>query len=130
MIYLEINYQIKVPQRFETLFNKVAQAVSRELSLKKDFNISVAVVSPQKIKQLNQVYRQHNKVTDVLSFPEVDEIVICYQEAVRQQTRGVKKQLAWLFCHGLLHLLGFDHQSDREERQMRGLEQKILHNIG
>jgi len=84
---------------------------------------------PAKIKSLNKAYRRQCQVTDVLSFSGLNEIVICYQRAKSQARLGartIQQEMAWLFCHGLLHLTGYDHNNNRAAQIMRGLEKKIL----
>lgn len=132
MITVEINYQVRVPQKFETLFAKVGRLISRKLKVRDRLEVSVAFISPQKIRQLNKRYRGKDKITDVLSFPEINEIVICYPKAAsqaRKQKQSLKKQLAWLFCHGLLHLLGYSHQTKKDEEVMKAIELGVLEKL-
>ena len=132
MIKIEINYQVKVPQKFEAVFGKIGKSVSKTLKLKKDLEVSIALVSSQKIKQLNKIYRGKNQVTDVLSYPEVNEIIISYPRAVSQakaKKNSITKEMSWLFCHGLLHLIGYNHLTIKDDRAMRKLEAKILDKI-
>lgn len=129
MINIEINYQTKVPIKLEMLFKTTVKSIENKLKINKRFLLSVVIISPIKIKQLNSKYRRKNKTTDVLSFPEVNEIFICYQKAVRQAKRkgnSIREELSWLLCHGVLHLLGYDHHSKKEEKVMRILEKEIL----
>ena len=129
MIILEINYQIKVPRQFERLFKKAAKITSQQLKINRPLAVSLVFIGPQLMMRLNKKYRQHDKVTNVLAFPEVNEILICYQRAVaeaREQGHQLDRHLAWLLVHGLLHLFGYDHQQDSQERLMRTLEFKIL----
>jgi len=132
MINIEINYQTKVPQNFETLFERIAKVTFKKLRFKKFFLVSLVFVSSQKIKSLNKRYRGKDAATDVLSFPEVNEIIISYAKAKNQakiKNNSLKKEVAWLFCHGLLHLLGFDHLRKEEERVMRLTEEEILKGV-
>jgi len=132
MINIEINYQTKAPQNFETLFRKIGNSVFRTLKLKNNLEVSVALVSSQKIRQLNKRYRGKNQATDVLSYPEVNEIIISYPRAAsqaKQKRNSIINEMSWLFCHGLLHLMGYDHQKVNDEKNMRELELKILKDI-
>lgn len=100
--------------------------------LKKKMDISVAIVTPRKIKEINKKYRQVNQVTDVLSFEELNEIIICYQQARKQAIlarRPIKEEIKLLLVHGLLHLLGYDHQTKKEEKRMRLLTDRIRGSI-
>lgn len=111
-------------------------------------SINLSFCGLQKIRQLNKTYRQKDKVTDVLSFPgyedlrkakyqdfihsEIDlgDIVICAKQALKQASDhniDFYSEAVHLFIHGLLHLLGFDHElSLKEEKLMERLEQKMI----
>lgn len=100
--------------------------------------ISLALVSETEIKNLNRVYRHQNKVTDVLSFnldsPAIlGEVVICLAQAKRQakfHKKSLSAELKLLTIHGILHLLGFDHEKSEAEYQSQEIMQnKILAQI-
>ena len=105
------------------------------LRLKKA-ELSVVFVGSRKMKLLNSRYRGLRKVTDVLSFPLADEnlpsafdvlgdIVICIPEALSQAKHfqvTFYNELLRLLVHGLLHLIGYDHEADTIER--RRMERK------
>ena len=107
--------------------------------------VSLAFVSAADIRRLNRRYAGHDYVTDVLSFPALEhpqrfrappsrelflgDVVICWPQAVRQANAAgqpLPREVDWLLTHGVLHLLGYDHATAREERQMRELERKVL----
>lgn len=109
------------------------------------WELSICVVSNSKMKNLNARYRKKNKVTDVLSFSHLEgswpnlffhslgEIVICLPVA-KQQARHYKqpllRELERLVVHGMLHLLGYDHElGKRQEREMFRLQDRILQSI-
>jgi probable rRNA maturation factor len=93
--------------------------------------VSVAVVSDVKVRILNREYRKKDQATDVLSFPAGDagylgDIVIAAGVARRQATaarHSLQTELRILALHGLLHLLGYDHEHD--EGQMERLERRL-----
>ena len=96
---------------------------------KKNLDISVAIVSPLEIKKMNKKYRALDKVTDVLSYNDLNEIVICLAQAKKQageNNNSVKREMTFLFLHGLLHLLGFDHKTKLEMKKMDEISGKIL----
>lgn len=131
-ITIEVNNQIKVPYQFKTLFEIVALAAMKKIKLKNNLHISVTLVSSLEIKKINQLYRRINQPTDVLSFPEINEVLICFDRVksdARQAKKSVKYQLAWVFCHGLLHLLGYNHHRIKEAAIMHAQEGLILGNI-
>ena len=110
-----------------------------EVILKKQFKIkqeiSISLLTPAEIKKLNKVYRHKNKVTDVLSFTLADkvllgEVLICVEQAKKQakiKGHNLKKELQILTIHGILHLLGYDHErSEAEFEKQNKMEAEIL----
>jgi len=110
-----------------------------------NLEVSVIFVSDKKIKELNRTYRNKDYVTDVLSFAYIEkfqsslytnnfpiqlgDIVISATQAMRQSyDQGVdfKDEILRLIIHGLLHLLGYDHEkSPKESVQMKRIEKKL-----
>ena len=117
-------------------FMKIAEAVFDYLNNKENqYEISLLITNDETIHLLNKEYRQKDKPTDVLSFPMEDEvmlgdIVISLDTAKNQaQEReiGLEREIAFLFIHGLLHLLGYDHETSVEdEKEMFALQEEIL----
>ncbi|MCJ7786966.1 rRNA maturation RNase YbeY [Patescibacteria group bacterium] len=96
---------------------------------KAENNLSIALVGQGRIRELNKKYRKKNKVTDVLTFGEgLNEIVICLRE-VKKNAKGFKstfkKELARVLIHGILHLLGYNHEKDVKEAEK--MEEKQNH---
>ena len=99
-----------------------------------DRDIELLIVNNNTIKSLNQEYRGIDKETDVLSFPlegigdlPLGSIVISIDKAKEISTKlghNIDDELALLFIHGLLHLLGFDHEVDNGE--MRDNEERVI----
>lgn len=82
---------------------------------KKEFNLSIALVGQGRIKELNKRYRKKNKATNVLSFQydNSGEVVICLREVkknAKQFKSTYKKELTRVLIHGILHILGYNHQ--------------------
>jgi probable rRNA maturation factor len=107
-----------------------------------DGDVCVRVVDQAESRQLNERYRHKDSPTNVLSFPaEVDlpsgrvwgDIVICapvvHAEAA-EQDKSPDAHFAHMVVHGVLHLLGYDHQSGTDAEQMESLEKDILGRIG
>jgi probable rRNA maturation factor len=103
-------------------------------------SVGVALVSDERVQALNRTYRRRNRATDVLSFPSgptspesltpsprfLGDIVIARGVARRQANEAGHSELTELrvlALHGLLHLLGYDHERDRGE--MRRVEQRL-----
>lgn len=107
------------PRDFSTVAKKVLSGENREIE------ISLAFVTAQEMQKLNKKHRGKNKPTDVLSFEGINEIVICPQ-IVRER----KEDIIEVFIHGVLHLLGYDHEkSQAEERIMFEKQDKYLSQI-
>ncbi|HLC63816.1 MAG TPA: rRNA maturation RNase YbeY [Patescibacteria group bacterium] len=128
MVKVEVNYLVKTPQKYEALFGEIACLVARELKLNQ-LEVSVALVSGPAMRKLNNRHRGKDSITDVLSFEEVNEVIICFSRArkqARENRQTVREEVAFLFLHGLLHLLRFDHKAKSQKIKMFGLSQKIL----
>lgn len=117
-----------------------------------DAEIGVTVVDAEEIRDLNRDYRGNDSVTDVLSFPQYDDmqdlaedltdsesqvligdVVICYDKVLSQAEEfgtGVTREFVYLFTHSILHLMGYDHMDDEEKQEMRAREEEILQAIG
>jgi probable rRNA maturation factor len=102
--------------------------------------LSIALVDDQEIRALNQAWRQKNRATDVLSFSLIEgagaerrgglmgDVVISVERAAAQakeRHRGLNEEVAKLVIHGLLHIVGFDHENDEEARSMRREERRL-----
>jgi len=93
--------------------------------------ITVAVVPDDRVRELNRRFRRKNSATDVLSFPadepgDLGDVVIAHGVAKRQAAaagHSLTTELRVLALHGLLHLLGYDHEHD--DGQMRRLERRL-----
>ncbi len=124
------------------LFEKWAGAVLAQQSVG-DAELHVRIVDKDESQSLNKAYRDKEAPTNVLSFtlevpqfvrPRIlGDLVIC-AEVVDAEARAQNKlpdaHWAHTVVHGVLHLLGFDHQDDEQARHMEGLEAKIMQTIG
>lgn len=108
----------------------------------KDSYISVVIVDKDRIHEINKTYRNVDKVTDVISFAFEDnegitpdglrilgEIYLCMDKAKEQAVEyghSNKREICYLVIHGLLHLLGYDHEKEEDKKKMRTKEEEIL----
>jgi len=144
-----INQQNKInygKEQKQVIIN-VCNAVSKIVRLPKDSEVSIMIVDNSYIQELNFIYRQQNRPTDVLSFamnelsddePDYDsseelnilgDIVLSLEQASLQSNEyghSLERELGYLVAHGMLHLMGYDHETDEEARVMRSLEEKIM----
>jgi len=101
-------------------FLKIKKAILGE-----KYDLSLVFVSAKKIQELNKIYRNINKPTDILSFPlskNSGEILICKSETKKMMAefgRTFDNFLAFLFIHGCVHLKGFDHGAKMEKVEVR-----------
>ena len=139
MIKVQINNRLDDEKMAENIF-EVFRKIAREAARIEGYNnceISIALVDDCMIKDLNQRYRNVAEPTDVLSFP-IDEnilgdIIISVETARRQAEQfnhSLIRELCYLVTHGILHLLGYEHDSPGDKRQMRQKEERILSKFG
>ena len=108
-----------------------------------DTELSVRIVDEPEGKLLNETYRGTSGATNVLSFPFenqtpealplIGDIVVCapiVQREAQQQNKDLNAHWAHMIIHGVLHLLGYDHQNDSEAAVMEGLETEIMQKLG
>jgi probable rRNA maturation factor len=120
-------------------FKEFAEQAVDAITEAKGKDLTVAFVSDRRIRELNNIFRDKNRPTDVLSFPyEPDQydyletenflgdIVISVEQAARQAAENnltLENEIKQLILHGILHLVGYDHESDGGE--MNRLELKL-----
>ncbi len=139
------------------LYESVAKAAYENLDLKGRASVELLIVDKDEIRKVNARERKIDSVTDVLSFPLLDEILsfdkanypfdydedtgcvslgsilICDEVAKRQAAEyghSEERERAYLFLHGLLHLLGYDHMDEEMKNEMRAAEEEILRSVG
>ena len=130
-----INNQRKIKLDWQ-IFESFAEFAVSKIPETDDKNLTVAFVSDRKMRELNKQFRGKNSTTDVLSFPfEADEfdtdannlgeIIISVEQAKRQADENnltLELEIKQLILHGVLHLCGFDHETDAGEMNRRELE--------
>ena len=107
----------------EEFLGKACQKVL-ESEKQENKNLSIVLVGQGRIRELNKRYRGKNRATDVLAFPNQElglgEIVICLREVKENAKRfssTFEKELARILIHGILHLLGYDHEKSEAQAQ-------------
>ncbi|RLJ70909.1 putative rRNA maturation factor [Hydrogenivirga caldilitoris] len=104
----------------------------------KDSELSILITTDEEIRELNKAYRGKDEPTDVLSFPIgekvgdrliLGDVVISLDTANRQALEwgcGLDEEVERLLAHGIIHLLGYDHElGGEEERKFKALEEKV-----
>ena len=125
-IMIEVNNLTKFAVD-KAFFLGVAKKVLKGENKEKE-NVSIAFVLEEEMQKLNKKYRGKDKPTDVLSFEKVSdfkeefcEVVICpaiVKEHAKDSKLTVKKELATVLIHGLLHCLGYDHERSKEDEEI------------
>lgn len=139
----------------EDLIDRLVDAVLKYENCTDDFEVSISFVSNEEIMDLNREYRGIDAVTDVLSFPMLEfeenndeleddeeeyieeelplgDIVISVERAdeqAKEYGHSLKRELAFLLVHGMLHLLGYDHEKGEEETIMFQKQEEILEKL-
>lgn len=141
---------IEVNQDLEAFVEKVVQK-ALETELEEDYEVSISFVDNNEIKELNKQYRNKDAATDVLSFPMLEfedaeedstdegeymetdmllgDIVISLEKAREQAVEyghSFERELAFLLVHGVLHLIGMDHEDEEQEKEMLEKQDRIL----
>ncbi|MBQ0065315.1 MAG: rRNA maturation RNase YbeY [Firmicutes bacterium] len=133
--------------RYKKEYYKILEKACDVLDRHQEFVCSVIFVTPEQIHEINRDYRGIDRPTDVISFALMDDMsnVILEEEecelgdifinvqAIRDQAKeyghSIKREACFLFCHGLLHLMGYDHMVEEEEKVMFALQDQILEGI-
>lgn len=124
---------------------KVIEKVSELLGIESSI-VSIVLVDNEYIHKINKEYRNVDRETDVISFAFMDddtnpesgvtdlgEIYISLEKAHSQSKEyghSFKRELCFLLTHGLLHLLGYDHMTEEDEKEMFGLQEEVLNSLG
>jgi len=148
MINIQIEPNIKLETKSEdyylTLLKKTAQRTLDFTKTNPSDELTIVLTTNQEIHKLNAQFLGHDYPTDVLSFPsdEIDidtdnnylgDIIISYERAVeqaRQANHSTEDEVKLLLVHGILHLLGYDHDDEERKKIMWETQAKILDSPG
>ena len=146
-IELDFSTYLNEYEKYEDVYLKLIETTFNHLGLNFVPNISVSLINNEEIHQINKEYRQVDSPTDVISFAYLDsvedkeeyirsqsfvilgEIYISIPRAIEQAneySHSIKREICFLFIHGLLHLLGYDHMCEEDEKVMFALQDEIL----
>lgn len=143
-VYINNDQNIVDISGLDDLVQKVLETGMKVCGINDKSEVSVTYVDNKVIQQLNSEYRQLDTATDVLSFPQEEgfefqifpgmprvlgDIVISLEKAFEQSkdyNHSFQREVGFLIAHGLLHLLGYDHETEQEASEMRQIEEKIM----
>ena len=145
MRYIFDDRQDKIDIKDE-LYEKIEDIVEKVLDYEgysDDYDISISFVDNKEIHELNKQFRGVDRATDVLSFPmlsdefedveyeemSLGDIVVSLERALEQSIEyghSFEREVCFLVCHSMFHLLGYDHDTDENTREMREKEEAVL----
>ncbi|MBO7078915.1 MAG: rRNA maturation RNase YbeY [Bacilli bacterium] len=128
------NYNDEIKIDYKEAIKVLEDAFNKKFKTKKD--VSLILVDLDEIHKINLEYRHIDKPTDVISFEEFEddylgEIFICVDKVylqAKEYGHSNEREFAFLLCHGLLHLHGYDHLTKEDEVVMFNLQDEILDN--
>ena len=143
---LDFTSEFEEFENYEDIYLELLNRTFKHLKLKFDPIISVSLVDNKFIHKINKEYRGIDRPTDVISFAFLDnedrdalykskepvclgDIYISVEKAKEQAEEyghSISRELSFLFVHGLLHLLGYDHMNEEDEKIMFKLQDEIL----
>lgn len=133
-------------ESYEEQFLMIIEKTLETLHIGDDVELSCLIIDDQAIHEMNREYRDIDRSTDVISFALEDneqfyvegmprslgDIFISYDHALSQAQEyqhSLKREMCFLFTHGLLHLLGYDHMNETDETKMFALQKQILEEL-
>lgn len=149
-----IDQTASITKEQQAMLDELLQCAATELALTPNTEMSVTFVDNPTIQQYNREYRQKDQPTDVISFAiedqgedeqtiildetidlprELGDILISVeraQEQAEEYGHSFDRELGFLAVHGFLHLNGYDHMVEEDEKEMFGLQEKILRDYG
>ncbi|NBK98118.1 MAG: rRNA maturation RNase YbeY [Erysipelotrichia bacterium] len=140
--------EFTLEKKNQDLFNQIVDRTKEVLQIDKPYSFSVIFVNDTQIHEINRDYRHIDRPTDVITFAslmdgedtyemmeedfELGDVFINIDATFRQAQEyghSFDRELSFLFTHGLLHLLGYDHIEKEEEEKMFSLQEQILDEI-
>lgn len=128
---LEIN-NLTTKKINKAKINNIALAFFKKYKFPSDELVSLAIISDKKMKQINSVYRGQDKITDVLTFVDLNEILININQIIRQAKesgRKINEEFDFIFVHGLLHLIGLTDDTEKGRLKMIKMGEEFLESL-
>lgn len=145
-VEIDLTSDVDISEDLTALIELTALRVIATEGFNGNYIVAVTLVSDERIRELNRAHRKVDAVTDVLSFPllgddgaefilpdgapiHLGDVVLDLEQARRQADdygHAFEREIAYLTAHGVLHLLGHDHEDDEDRVAMRTREEEIL----
>ncbi len=159
-VYIENEYPKDIVIDYKNIINSVIEEALDFIKCPYESEVNVTIVDNNEIRKINSQQRKIDSPTDVLSFPLLEygqagefyqfeemlecfhpdtgelmlgDIVISFDKVLSQAeeyNHSIKRELAFLTAHSMLHLFGFDHMEDKERVEMEKMQNIILENLG
>ena len=142
MINIQIKNSTNFKFKYKRLYKKVVKTTCDLLNVSGKTELTVIIVDNNEMQRISNDTRGKNKPTDILSFPTgykdlksligynlLGDIFLSYEMIAEQAAKfghTLKREWTYMFTHGLLHLLGYDHKTKEEENEMNGLAYKVM----
>ena len=143
---LYIENRNKASFKNKRLYKKIFKTTLNLLEIKGRSEVNVIIIDNKEIKAISKQYKKKDKATDVLSFPSdwqdlkdkigynmFGDIFISHEKVTLQAKKfghSEKREWGYLFVHGLLHLIGYDHMNKKDEKEMNELAKIIMTKVG
>ncbi|QSF13474.1 rRNA maturation RNase YbeY [Mycoplasma sp. Mirounga ES2805-ORL] len=132
----------KAEFNFQKEFDEILENLGKYFKINKDLIVDVTITDNKKIQKLNKQYRGKDYPTDILSFDfgdktiydslpilPIGELVISSEKVESQAeefNHSVRREYCYLFTHGLVHLMGYDHETEEEREEMNNIVDEIF----
>jgi len=128
----------------QKILDDITEIISNTIDIPQNWVVNLVFLDPQSIQNLNKSYRGKDSVTDVLSFHYHDDYsklweedlageIVFYEEKIVSQGKEyglwTEKEFYKLVIHSVIHLLGYDHETEEEYTEMRELEDKVWEKV-
>lgn len=141
-IELSIDNQTEFKIEFKKELIQIILNLAKYFNIEKHINVDLTIVNNEEIQKLNKEYRGKDYATDILSFDfgndglydtlpfvHLGELVVSYEKVIAQANEfnhSVKREFCYLFTHGLVHLMGYDHEEENERVEMNKIVDEIF----
>ncbi|AZZ65733.1 rRNA maturation RNase YbeY [Metamycoplasma phocicerebrale] len=131
--------------QFRSDFLNILEAAKLEFNSEKDLCVDLLFVNKYKMKKLNNMYRNKNYTTDILSFPleaseelkfldeiQLGQIIISpwkIKKQAKEFNHSLRREFCYIFAHGIAHLFGFDHITEEEAKIMNSHVDNIMNSL-
>lgn len=135
--------EVEITERLNKLIESVIIQSLNVEGKSTNVEVSISFVNNKEIQELNKDYRAIDEITDVLSFPIDDDIlvpvpllgdIIISMERAKEQAselgHSLDREIAYLIAHSMFHLMGYDHMVEEEKVNMRLKEKQVMKKLG